>query len=444
MGGYGTTSALTFNQNVHSEYLSVNGTSLLSSFTGGTISFTLVGSGTANLANVRDGAVFTLTLNFSESPSTGTLSASSVQLGGTIALYINPSSASYSHRVRWRRSASEYEDYTLGVGETSSTFYVPTYWSTGSATAILTTLNGGTQVGDTRSYSFTVTQSTTANPPTVSSFTVQEIKADTLPADWNVLVRGYSTVKLTATASATNATITSYRFVCGSQSATVSGNTWTSAPILDSGTVQCSVTVTDSNGNSTTKSQTISVFDYAPPIMSNMRALRCNADGTTSETGAYIKFSYALAYSDVGGRNSVLVTAQHRQIGAGVWSDAIQVAPNTETVIDAGLLPDARYEASFTAQDKVLVIVRTLDVTAGGYTMFFKRGGQNASIGIVGDREQALEINPDWGIFHGDVDLLQKILNALPATGGAMQGTIGSLTDGQVRNIMIASSVPTT
>ena len=405
------------------------------------MTFTLQGSSGVNLANFRDNCVITLTLNFSESPSTGWLSASSVATGSAITLTISASNGSYTHRVTWRRSAYEIYTETLSAGVTSSTFWIPYEWSAGSATASLETVSGGSVVGSAQSYSFSVTKSTT-QPPSINAFTITRINAPSIPAGWNIYVRGHSFVQMTASATANNAAISTYRFIVGANSATLNTNAWTSNAIIDAGNVTCTVIVTDSNGNTATRSETIYVYDYAPPVFGSVRALRTTPDGVTSESGTYIKVSYSIEHSAVGDRNALSVVVQYRSVGSTYISSPVTVLPNTEVLIDAGLITDVRYEAIFSATDALITVTRSADITSGGYAIFFKRGGQNVGIGIVGMREMALEINEDWSIYHGNLDIGSKIRDALPATGGAMTGTLGSVTAAQVRNIMVASSVP--
>lgn len=43
--------------------------------------------------------------------------------------------------------------------------------------------------------------------------------------------------------------------------------------------------------------------------------------------------------------------------------------------------------------------------------MFFRRGGTGVGIGKACERDYALEINPDWGIYYGDANLIDKINN---------------------------------
>jgi len=50
----------------------------------------------------------------------------------------------------------------------------------------------------------------------------------------------------------------------------------------------------------------------------------------------------------------------------------------------------------------------------GTCTLFFDNGGENVSIGMFGSKQRALEINPQWKIYHGDNEININYLLSQP------------------------------
>ena len=48
--------------------------------------------------------------------------------------------------------------------------------------------------------------------------------------------------------------------------------------------------------------------------------------------------------------------------------------------------------------------------------MFFRKGGTGVGFGKACERDNAVEINPDWSFYYGDVDLIAKINAAAGVT----------------------------
>lgn len=104
LGSLGSTSSMALNESVHSNNLSVSGTSSLASFTGGAVTITLNTSQSTSgtVANFRDGCYLTLTVNYTEAASvtTGYVSPSSVETGSAISLYLYAAANTY-HSAVW-------------------------------------------------------------------------------------------------------------------------------------------------------------------------------------------------------------------------------------------------------------------------------------------------------------------------------------------------------
>lgn len=432
LGGYGTTSTLSTNDATHSDTVSAYLDDSILSFSGGNIPITVYvsQSTTANQINYRDGCTLTLTVNYSEpsTASTGSLSASSVALGSSITLYISASSSSMKHTAVWSLGSYS-QSNSVAAGVTSSAMTIPTDWasavtgSTATGKVILYTYNSaGTLIGS-NTYSFTVTLPASM-APAIGSFTATHING-TVPAAWGVYVQGKSKVQLTigGAASSTGASISTFKITGGGYSfSSATETSYTTGFLTSAETITFTGSVTDSRGLTASKTVTVTVQPYAAPSISQVSAFRCLSTGVASETGGYVNVTVNAEYATVGGKNTLALSVQHRQIGAGVWSSATAVTNGAAKIV-SGLFPEPQYEMRVLATDAFSSVERIVDVASAQYTMHFARGGLNVSIGKAGTRQNALEIDPNWKIYHGDVDVMAKFNGVKPITEGGTGAT---------------------
>ena len=99
LGPYGSTGSFAYNEATHSETVAVSINSSIFNFTNGSITLTVntSQSSSGNQINFRDGCMIYLTVQYSggssESPSSGSLNKSSVEVGGSISLTVNAASS---------------------------------------------------------------------------------------------------------------------------------------------------------------------------------------------------------------------------------------------------------------------------------------------------------------------------------------------------------------
>lgn len=87
---------------------------------------------------------------------------------------------------------------------------------------------------------------------------------------------------------------------------------------------------------------------------------------------------------------------------------------------------ESPYEVRITLFDSLSTTMQTFEVAGASYTMFFAKGGRNVSIGMAGTKDQALEINPAWKIYHGSTDITSKISGITPVAGGGTGASTAS------------------
>lgn len=391
--------------------------SSLVNFTGGDIAFTVTGGGSSSsgVLNVREGSYIEITINYvTSSASTGSLSSSSVYPGNEITLYINPASSDFSHKVRWYRGSGYANEYELAAGITETTITIPSSWPTGSATVTLYSYYDGGLVGS-NAYSFTIAVNPSTIYPSPGTLAVSLVQSSYIPSGWGLFVKGYSRAKLVLSGATpgSGAAYKSIALACGSQSqSTASTTSFTTAELQETGIIACTAKVTNSSGNAASASAVnITVYDYHEPIFAVVSAFRCTADGTPSDSGAYFGVTANVNIASVNGKNSLIsLQARYAVQGTTSWSTAAAITNGSTTIIGGGATSNSTYQVQVIAIDAVQNLRNTnsnATVTAltSEHVIYCMDGGLNVSFGMEGTRQNAVEINPSWGLYHGDTRL---------------------------------------
>ena len=349
---------------------------------------------------------------------------SSVEAGGTSTVtFINPYLSNVYHVVDWR-FGTKVKSTTTAVGASSTSYTIPLSWLTvipsatsGTATVSVTTYSYGGQELGTDTYSFTITAPSSAVP--TLSLAATRIN-NSVPSSWGIYVQGQSGVTITATAAGyQGSTISSYT-ISGGATGTQSSNVFTISTIYSSGTITYTVKVTDSRGRTATASTSISVVAYTAPAFSATDAFRCIANGTASDTGTYISAKATGTFSSVSNKNSMTLKVQYALSTSGAYSAAVTLTNGTASIIGNGSIDiNYSFKVKFTLSDQFNTIEKVLNVGTAAFTVFFRQGGNGVAIGKVSERANAVEINPDWDIYHGST----KLNGTVPISRGGTGGT---------------------
>lgn len=349
---------------------------------------------------------------------------SSVEAGSASTVtFINPYLSNVYHVVDWR-FGTKVKSTTTAVGASSTSYTIPLSWLTvipnatsGTATVSVTTYaSGGLELG-TDTYSFTITAPSTAVP--TLSLAAARIN-NSVPSSWGIYVQGQSGVTITATAAGyQGSTISSYT-ISGGATGTQSSNVFTISTIYSSGSITYTVKVTDSRGRTATASTSISVVAYSAPAFSATDAFRCVAAGTASDTGTYISAKATGTFSSVSSKNSMTLKVQYALSTSGAYSTAVTLTNGTASIIGNGSIDiNYSFKVKFTLSDQFNTIEKVLNVGTAAFTVFFRQGGNGVAIGKVSERANAVEINPDWDIYHGST----KLNGTVPISRGGTGGT---------------------
>ena len=371
-------------------------------------------------------AQFTITATVVQSYAKSSATVTSSVAAGTASTvtFVNPYLSNVYHVVDWRFGNSLVHSEVTSVGQSSVSYTIPLNWlanipnsTSGTATVSVTTYaSGGAELG-TSTYSFTITAPASAVP--TISLAAARIN-NSVPSSWGVYVQGQSGVTITATAAGyQGSTISSYT-ISGGATGTQSSNVFTVSVIYSSGTVTYTVKVTDSRGRTATASISITVVAYSAPSFTATEAFRCVAGGTASDTGTYISAKASGSFSSVSNKNSMTLRVQYGLTTSATYSTAVTLTNGTASVIGGGSI-DANYSfnVKFTLTDQFNTIEKILTIGTAAYTVFFRQGGNGVALGKVSERANAVEINPDWDIYHGST----KLNGTVPISRGGTGAT---------------------
>ena len=298
--------------------------------------------------------------------------------------------------------------FTLGSysgSATSSTttleYAVPIAWcnalpnaATGQANVTCQVLYGG-QV-----YSSFTTKLAVSVPasvvPSLTSITLAD-KTDTpVPSSWNMFIQHKSGVRVSAitTAGAYSSTIKSIKLQVGAQAVSMNYSA-SSLPQIDSvtlsGSLTCTVTVTDSRGRTASKSATVTFVPYAAPKFTACVSERCLADGTVDNDGTYFKSTTAVSFSTCNGNNTITMTVKYKKTDAVVYGAEATIEPGVNTCGNNDLDTEFSYDVMYEVTDQFCTVSYTDYISTATYLMHFLHGGKGVAFGQKATMENYLD-----------------------------------------------------
>ena len=348
------------------------------------INVTLSGTyyGTVSIAAVG------FALNTIPRTSNPTVSAASVIMGNSVAIYTNRASTAFSHNLSYSINGNV---ALIATGVTDSFSWVPpatlASLSPNSASAVCyivcDTYSGGTYIGSSTT-AFTIIVPDTI-VPTISSVTIAEAVAG-IAAKFSGYVQYQSKVNVTiAAAGASGSTITAYSTTI--LGLTYPGSSFVSGFLSTSGTVAVVTTVTDSRGRQKSVTNNITVIPYFNPSISLFTCQRCLASGTPNEDGTSLYANIKFDVAAVNSKNDKSWKIEYRISGSGSWTLLTSGSIYTYNAIYKELTGkfsiDNAYELKLTITDYFGSISTTVTVATAFTLLDFSASGKGFAIGQV-------------------------------------------------------------
>ena len=244
------------------------------------------------------------------------LSASNGTLGTAQTLTVSRFDSSFTHTITYKCGNTSGTVATKS-SSTSISWTPPLALAqqntTGTSISIvftITTYTGDTSIGtNTKTISCTVPDSVR---PTVS-LSVADVY--TYRTTYGAYVQGKSKLQIGVNASGSQgSTIKSYK-------TTIDGKTYTTANVTTSalsgsGTLTIKTIVTDSRGRTASTTWDVNVLPYSSPQITSLSVKRCNSDGSTNTTGAYLKITFGSSVTALNNKNTASYTLQYKKTSA--------------------------------------------------------------------------------------------------------------------------------
>lgn len=244
------------------------------------------------------------------------LSASNGTLGTAQTLTVSRYDSSFTHTITYKCGNTS-GTVTTKSSSTSISWTPPLTLAqqntTGTSVSIIftiTTYTGDTSIGtNTKTISCTIPDSV---KPTVS-LSVADVY--TYRTTYGAYVQGKSKLQIDVNASGSQgSTIKAYN-------TTIDGKTYTTANVTTSalsgsGTLTIKTTVTDSRGRTASTTWDVTVLPYSAPKITSLSVKRCNSDGSTNTTGAYLKITFDSSVTALNNKNTASYTLQYKKTSA--------------------------------------------------------------------------------------------------------------------------------
>ena len=298
--------------------------------------------------------------------------------------------------------------FTLGsyTGTATSTtttleYAIPIAWCNAIPNATTAQANVTCQVkyGGVVYSSFTVklTVSVPASVvPTITSITLADKTNTPVPSAWNMFIQHKSGVRVSAitTAGAYSSTISKIKLQVGTQS--ISQNySASSLPQIDtitqSGSLTCTVTVTDSRGRTALKTATATFVPYAAPKFTNCVSERCLANGEIDNDGTYFKSTTAVSFSTCNGNNTITLTVKYKKTDAVVYGSEATITPGVNTCGNNDLDTEFSYDVMYSVTDQFCTVTFADYISTAIYLMHFLHGGKGVAFGQKATMENYLD-----------------------------------------------------
>ena len=363
---------------------------------------TLYGGGVGT--QIASGSYVTIAVTWQYTASKLTLSASSVDAGGTVTANISAYDAAFSHRVTLA-FGSRSQSWTVAAGVASQAVAVPIGWldqipgaASGAGTVTLYTLSGSSTIGQA-SASLTIRAPQSAAPTFTAAcaplLTVGGITYPSMGSGVYVQSKSGCTAKITGAAAQYGASVAGYSIRGGGYSG--SNATLATGLLESSGTLPFVFRVTDSRGLSTEKTVNISVLAYAPPRVSSLTGWRVNSAGSTDPSGTLGKIKGVWSYTTLGGANTCTAKAYIKPAGGSETALSVAMASGSTywVATSAGnmTLPvTTNYVLRLELTDKYGAVSGTGSLPSAAFAMHLNAAGNSIAFGKACEKSNAVEI----------------------------------------------------
>jgi hypothetical protein len=253
-----------------------------------------------------------------------------------------------------------------------------------------------------------------STPPTFTA-NVAPVKVNQAVSD-GIYIQGLTKVSASITGAEATApkTVSGYEISVPGHGSSLQSSFTTATALKTYGNLTVSYKVTDSNGNSTTKTQTINILRYNEPV-ATINFVRCRDQlGTEDAMGTYIKYKCSVQFTAV---DSNAISNVSLRIGNRSWT----TAGNTfftdgnwhMLASDYTIEPASKVDATLIITDKFVTVSIPTAIESANYAIYLNSNGTSIGFGKATEHNNAVEIAAGRTLYLGDESLEQYIMKYL-------------------------------
>ncbi|XBG72185.1 DUF859 family phage minor structural protein [Enterococcus cecorum] len=343
-------------------------------------------------------------LNAIPRASTFNQSATTFNMDGEGTIYINPTSSSFTHklymhfgnrRVLLKDNPPTRQNFTVRFSASDFASQIPNATS-GVGTLTLETYNGGSLVGSSSRQTYLNLPSNYI--PSQPSVTVSD--ESSVPTKLGVsktagiYVKGMSLLRFSCSSNGTvGSSISNYKVQIGNQSFGFSGGTIDidlSKFDVGTGSLNATVTVTDSRGRTNSRTVSLNIQNYTAPKINNFSAVRQNNSATVIITKPVSVSSILNGSTNI---NSYTVKTEYKLSSATSWTNWRNETNASAVINSSGWDVTKSYDIRVTLADKLNQMVVTASISTAKTLISYHK---DVGVGIGKMHERgALDVGGD-------------------------------------------------
>jgi len=331
-------------------------------------------------------------------PRKSSLSVGNGTLNNSQTISISRASSSFTHTITYK--CGSYSGTIANKTSSTSVSWTPsltlananTTGTSVSATITLTTYNGSSSLGS-------VSKNITYNIPSSVKPSINIVTVGSNPSGhlstYGAYIRNRTKATFSISASTSyGSAISSYKVVISGSTYSSSSNSLTTNNLNSTGNITATITVTDKRGRTDSTTRTLTVLDYAPPVIDLAKLERCDQDGTLNSKGSYCKLSYKITTTALNNNNSKNYSYKIKLITDAEYTTVS--LPNTDYVEENFVIFSASISNSYniivSAIDDFATTTKFLTLSAGSAIMNWLANKLGMAIGKVAELSGFFEI----------------------------------------------------
>jgi hypothetical protein len=325
------------------------------------------------------------------------ISASNGTLGTAQTLTVSRQDSSFKHTITYK--CGSVTDTIATKSSNASILWTPPLTlakqnTTGTSVSVVFTIEtfaDDTSIG-------TNTKTITCAIPASVKPTVSLSVSDSLgyASTYGGYIQGMSKFNVAITASGSyGSTIKAYKTTADGKTYTAAN--FTTSAISGKGTLTIAVTVTDSRGRTATTSTTVTVLTYAAPKITALTVFRCDANGNSSSSGAYLAVRFSSSITPLNSKNSAEYVLKYKKTTESTYTSKTLTDYTGQHAVSNGLFVFAAetassYNITLTATDAFGSVGKTATGSSIKKLLSVLSGGLGLALGKIAELSGVFDI----------------------------------------------------